>query len=86
MKIYVLAIGLLIVTTMVNCANQSTDNTSESMSTESVVSDSLVKPGEEQFFKSLRQLSFGGDNAEAYWSFDDTKLVMQVTNPAWNVS
>ncbi len=43
---------------------------------------SLILPGETHF-KSLKQLTFGGDNAEAYWSFDNTRLVFQVTNQAW---
>lgn len=33
----------------------------------------------------MRQLTFGGDNAEAYWSFDDTKLVMQSNYDAWGL-
>ncbi|MEL6143574.1 MAG: hypothetical protein AAFU67_18385, partial [Bacteroidota bacterium] len=33
--------------------------------------------------KNLRQLTFGGDNAEAYFSFDDQQLVFQANNPAW---
>lgn len=40
---------------------------------------------EEKHLKNLRQLTFGGDNAEAYWSFDDTKLVFQSNNPAWGL-
>jgi hypothetical protein len=44
--------------------------------------DTLILEGE-RHFKHLRQLTFGGDNAEAYWSFDDSKLVFQVTNPKW---
>lgn len=47
-------------------------------------STKLIKEGETNFV-SLRQLSFGGDNAEAYWSFDDSKLVFQVTNPEWDL-
>lgn len=39
---------------------------------------------EEKHFGTVRQLTFGGDNAEAYWSFDDKKLVFQATNPKWN--
>ena len=31
---------------------------------------------DETNFKSLRQVTFGGDNAEAYWSFDDKKLII----------
>jgi TolB protein len=46
--------------------------------------DSLRYP-QEKHFKSIRQLTFGGDNAEAYWSFDSEKLVFQSNNPAWNV-
>ncbi|HHB79167.1 MAG TPA: hypothetical protein ENK85_08040 [Saprospiraceae bacterium] len=45
--------------------------------------DTLILDGENHF-KSLRQVTFGGDNAEAYWSFDDSKLVFQAKNPKWN--
>ncbi|MBL4710571.1 MAG: PD40 domain-containing protein [Flavobacteriales bacterium] len=45
---------------------------------------SIINEGESHF-RSLTQLTFGGDNAEAYWSFDDSKLVFQVTNPDWNL-
>ena len=40
---------------------------------------------EERHLKNVRQLTFGGDNAEAYWSFDNSKLVLQVTNEAWGI-
>lgn len=40
---------------------------------------------EEKHFKSIRQVTFGGDNAEAYWSFDDSKLVFQSNNPGWGM-
>ncbi len=33
-------------------------------------------PGEVHL-KNVRQLTFGGENAEAYWSFDGTKLILQ---------
>ena len=32
---------------------------------------------EESHFADLRQLTFGGENAEAYWSFDGTQLTLQ---------
>ena len=38
---------------------------------------------EEKHLKNIRQLTFGGDNAEAYWSFDDKHLVFQARNEAW---
>jgi Tol biopolymer transport system component len=42
-------------------------------------SDSLQYAGEKHF-RNLRQLTFGGDNAEAYFSFDGKYLVFQKTN------
>lgn len=38
--------------------------------------DSLIRPGESHF-AHLWQLTFGGQNAEAYWSADGTKLIFQ---------
>lgn len=35
---------------------------------------------EEKHLKNIKQLTFGGDNAEAYWSFKDDKLVFQASN------
>ncbi|MFZ9718196.1 MAG: hypothetical protein ACO3BD_02470, partial [Chitinophagaceae bacterium] len=37
---------------------------------------------DEKHFKNVRQLTFGGDNAEAYFSFDGKWLIFQKTNPA----
>lgn len=42
--------------------------------------DSLIRPGETRFL-ALRQVTFGGENAEAYWSPDGTRLVLQSTRP-----
>ena len=42
--------------------------------------DTLQYPGEHHF-KNLRQLTFGGDNAEAYFSFDGKYIVFQRTDP-----
>ena len=36
----------------------------------------------EHHFKNVQQLTFGGDNAEAYWSYDSKSLIFQRTNPA----
>jgi Tol biopolymer transport system component len=40
--------------------------------------DGLALPGEAHFAR-VRQLTFGGQNAEAYWSWDDRSLILQVT-------
>jgi len=34
---------------------------------------------QEKYFSSLKQLTFGGQNAEAYFSFDQTRLIFQST-------
>lgn len=39
----------------------------------------------EAHLKNLRQLTFGGDNAEAYFSFDNESLVFQSNNKAWGL-
>ena len=35
---------------------------------------------QEKHLKNIKQLTFGGDNAEAYWSFDNKKLVFQASS------
>ena len=41
--------------------------------------DTILFPGESHFAK-VQQLTFGGDNAEAYFSFDGQNLIFQKTN------
>lgn len=47
-------------------------------------STTILFPGENHF-KSIRQITFGGDNAEAYWSPDGTKLIFQSNYKEWGV-
>jgi TolB protein len=44
----------------------------------SILADTLQYP-DEKHFGNLRQLTFGGDNAEAYFSFDNKWLIFQKT-------
>lgn len=44
--------------------------------------DKLRLPEEEHIY-NVKQLTFGGDNAEAYFSRDGQALVFQASNPAW---
>ncbi|MBI4932062.1 MAG: PD40 domain-containing protein [Bacteroidetes bacterium] len=53
--------------------------------TSTAISDSLIQYPEEKHFKNIRQLTFGGDNAEAYFSFDGTQISWQKTNPKENL-
>ena len=39
---------------------------------------------QEKHLINVKQLTFGGDNAEAYFSFDNSMIVFQAKNPAWN--
>lgn len=48
--------------------------------TSKIATDTLHYP-EEIHFKNIQQLTVGGDNAEAYWSYDSKYLVFQRTNP-----
>ncbi|HEY0354859.1 MAG TPA: hypothetical protein VGC29_01565, partial [Flavisolibacter sp.] len=41
--------------------------------------DTLHYP-DETHFSNVQQLTFGGDNAEAYWSYDGKKIVFQRTS------
>jgi TolB protein len=42
--------------------------------------DTVLYP-DETHFSNIQQLTFGGDNAEAYWSFDGKYIIFQRTNP-----
>jgi TolB protein len=61
-------INILVITLV--CINVSAQNKN----------DTLHYP-EEKHFKNIQQLTFGGDNAEAYWSYDDARIIFQRTNP-----
>ena len=79
---------LLAITVIVSCknkaSNENSDATSEMASIEEF--DSLIYPEERKHFKSIRQITFGGDNAEAYWSFDDKQLIFQSNFKGWGVN
>ncbi|HWJ25226.1 MAG TPA: hypothetical protein VNS32_01720 [Flavisolibacter sp.] len=44
------------------------------------VNDTIQYP-EEKHFQNMRQLTFGADNAEAYWSYDGKYIIFQRTAP-----
>lgn len=41
--------------------------------------DNIVHFDGEKHFANVKQLTFGGENAEGYFSFDDSKLTLQAT-------
>lgn len=50
----------------------------------STLNDTLRYP-QEKHLANMRQLTFGGDNAEAYFSFGSDMITFQSNNPAWNL-
>lgn len=56
-----------------------------SISSSKAQTSSLLYP-EEKHFKNIRQLTFGGDNAEAYWSFNSKMISFQSNNKAWGLN
>ena len=61
------------------CRSSSNEETNE-------YSGATVTEGDEPHLANIQQLTYGGDNAEAYFSFDNSKLVFQSNNPAWGLS
>ena len=51
-------------------------------STGGFAQDSLILPGE-RHFAHIRQLTFGGENAEGYFSFDESRLIFQSTRDSF---
>ena len=62
--------------------SESTENTAAAPAEEAA---SAVLYDGESHFKNVRQLTFGGDNAEAYWSFDGEKIVFQSNYKEWGL-
>jgi TolB protein len=54
-------------------------------STDESTADSVLY-SREKHFKNIRQLTFGGDNAEAYWSFNGKMVSFQSNNKAWGLN
>ncbi len=69
-----LALGSLLFAMVLSSCNNSAN-----ISAATPAADTLKYP-EEDHFKNIQQLTFGGDNAEAYWSYDSKWLVFQRTN------
>jgi Tol biopolymer transport system component len=47
-----------------------------------ITAQTQLQYSDEKHFKNIQQLTFGGDNAEAYFSFDGKAIVFQRTNPS----
>ena len=74
--------ALLFIALLFSCKNDKKQTLDEVAAP--IEKSDLIYP-EETHFKNLRQVTFGGDNAEAYWSFDDKQLIFQSNNKAWGM-
>ncbi len=72
-KIIALFVVLIIASSFILVASRTGSVLSGSKS-----ADTLIYP-EEKHFKNMRMLTNGGENAEAYFSFDGTKIIFQST-------
>jgi len=76
-------LGLLLLAVAIYSFQCSGENKS-SEEKETAQTDSL-RYEQENHLQNLRQLTFGGDNAEAYFSFDNKNLVFQSNFSDWSV-
>jgi len=86
MKFFLIAALAL---TIVSCENQGPTPKVEEAKPAQINNDSLaggpVMYPEEKYFSSVKQLTYGGNNAEAYWSFNGQSLIFQSDNKRWGV-
>lgn len=75
MRLFTLSVAALAL--LAGCNRNQPANTEATATT---TTDSLVHYKEETHLANVRQLTFGGENAEAYWSFDGTRLTFQRTD------
>lgn len=74
-SLHLLAVTALAVTA---CAPREAEEAPEAES--QATPDALAVPGETHL-RNIRQLTFGGENAEAYYAFDGSKLIYQARKP-----
>ncbi len=75
--VHILAIALVVI----GCTSKPAKSTEEVVD----VPDTL-RYEQEIHLKNVRQLTWGGNNAEAYWSFDSKSLVFQSDYDQWGVA
>ncbi|HFS67824.1 MAG TPA: hypothetical protein ENK67_06390 [Flavobacteriia bacterium] len=80
MKTTILFITALLITLIVGCKTESKKPYKKDGKSGATKIEDKIHYKQEKHLKNIKQLTFGGDNAEAYWSFDDSKLVFQASN------
>lgn len=73
-------IAIILVSSSCHQGTKSSEAVNDSIEQRTTDSSTLVHFPAEKHLKNVRQLTFGADNAEAYWSFDSKKLIFQRTD------
>jgi TolB protein len=79
--LFAFALTLLAIAALQGCSNTAPKTPADLVSEQ----PDTLRYAQEIHLKNLRQLTFGGDNAEAYFSFSGQELVFQVTNKNWGL-
>lgn len=79
-----LCLFFILILSFLSC-NVNNKSLTYSENSSNTIADTL-KYSEEKHLKNIKQLTFGGDNAEAYFSFNDKFITFQATNLKWNTS
>ncbi|MCF6279001.1 MAG: hypothetical protein L3J14_01495 [Flavobacteriaceae bacterium] len=72
--------SLFFITLLFSCKTEKKDSQNEDAVAGATKIVNETHYPQEKHLKNIKQLTFGGDNAEAYWSFDGKKLVFQASN------
>ena len=76
---------ILLIIFSYSCRSSSTKQSSE-MSANAPSPNSEIHYPQEKHLINISQYTFGGDNAEAYWSFDNSMLTFQSNFEEWDVN
>ena len=76
--------SLICLTLLIAC--EGTNNNEHTGNSIQQEPDTTIHYPQEKHLRNIRQLTNGGDNAEAYFSFDNSMIVFQAKNPDWNAA
>lgn len=79
---YLLFIAILFFA--ISCDNATNPHNHAGDSHSDATPDTTVHYKQEKHLANIKQLTAGGDNAEAYFSFDNSMIVFQAKNTEWN--
>jgi TolB protein len=81
--LFLAALLPLVVTS--SCKHRQVAATSHSQMLPSGATSDSLRYTQEKHFRNVRQLTYGGNNAEAYWSYAGDKLIFQSDNRSWGL-